>query len=72
MPSCEKCWSDSYTMSRASGEDRVEIYQELIDERQCSLEEQAGVDAEICTECKRKTVHQIIRVCLNCNKKHCK
>ena len=66
MASCEKCWADSYTMSRGSGKDRVEIYHELLTEEQCTLEEQAGQDAKICPECNQKTVHQIINECLNC------
>lgn len=66
MASCEKCWADSFTMSFSTGKDRVEIYQRLVKERNCTPEEQAGPDATICPKCKRKAVHQIIKMCMNC------
>lgn len=53
MASCEKCWSD------AGGS--PERYSELLAERvdnHCTPEEQAGVDADWCPTCKRKTIHQ--------------
>jgi len=65
MASCEKCWSDAH-----SYDDVTARYIELIEERkdnQCSPEEQAGIDANICRKCGRKTVHQYIHVCMNCN-----
>jgi len=69
MPGCEKCWADSFTLTYGTGEDRVERYQQLIKERDCTPEEQAGIDAGICPKCKRKTIHQICKVCMNpdCN-----
>ena len=46
MPSCEKCWWDSYRMWRAGDGDRVKIYQRLLKERDktgpCTPKEQAG------------------------------
>jgi uncharacterized protein YjbI with pentapeptide repeats len=59
MVSCEQCWKDS-------GGD-VDHYHELISVRQCSLEEQAGDDAEWCLQCNRQTIHQHTHECLNCN-----
>ena len=64
MASCEKCWADSFTMTYGTGEDRIEKYQQLIKERNCTSEEQAGPDAGICHKCKRKTVHQFVGVCM--------
>ncbi len=61
MASCEKCWKDA--------QGSTEKYQQLIKEREdnpCSPEEQAGLDAEVCKKCKRKTVHQHIKVCMVC------
>ncbi len=66
MASCEKCWSDSYRMTYGTGEDRVDKYTELIKERNCTPEEQAGSTSGICPKCERKTIHQIISVCMNC------
>ena len=59
MASCEKCWGDSFTMTYGTGEDRVKKYQQLIKDRDCTPEEQAGRDADTCSKCDRKTVHQI-------------
>jgi len=46
VPSCEKCWEDSYARWRDNPEkDRMEYYNDLLRERAsnvCSLEEQAG------------------------------
>lgn len=60
MASCEKCWSDSGSSSEA--------YQALLQERtgklMCSPEEQAGVDAEYCTHCLRRTIHQHTKQCV--------
>jgi len=69
MASCEKCWSDAYTLSRANGKSQAKNYLELIEKRNdnpCTPEEQAGIEAKICPECKRKTVHQICNICMNC------
>ena len=65
MPSCEKCWSDSFTISYGTSDDQVEVYHRLIEERSCTPEEQAGVDATICDKCGRKTIHQICKCCMN-------
>jgi hypothetical protein len=71
MASCEKCWSDAYARTfenpRKSHSDH---YSNLIKERlnnPCTPEEQAGIDATICTKCDRKTVHQYTRKCIVCN-----
>lgn len=57
MASCERCWADS-----GGDPDR---YRELLSERKCTPEEQAGERAEECPACHRKTVHQICNVCMN-------
>ena len=58
MASCEKCWQES------GG--NPERYSELIKINGCSPEEQAGgVDAEICPECGKKTVHMYVKRCMN-------
>ena len=56
MSVCEKCWADS-----GGGEK----YIELLKSRDCTPEEQAGIDAEICSKCKRKTIHQHTNSCTN-------
>jgi ferredoxin len=65
MPSCEKCWDDSFTLTYMTGEDRVECYQRLIKERNCTPEEQAGHDAKKCPQCGRMTLHQYTGDCMN-------
>lgn len=66
MPSCEKCWADSYTYTYGTPESRIECYQRLVKERDCTPEEQAGPDAGICPKCKKKSVHQMTHECMNC------
>ena len=39
---CEKCWGDAYMKSRLSGRDQVDIYRELIRERECTPKQQSG------------------------------
>lgn len=56
MASCERCWTDS------TG--NVERYFQLVGERSCTPEEQAGLNAERCAICDRKTVHQHARICM--------
>lgn len=57
MASCEKCWE------LAGGD--VDKYHQLLNDNDCSPEEQAGSAAESCPSCGRKTVHQYARVCVN-------
>jgi len=61
MPSCERCWSDS----RHADDSQAE-YQRLLDERDCTPEQQAGPDAAVCPTCDRSTVHQYAHVCMVC------
>ena len=72
MASCEKCWSDAYTKSRGSGRSQTEVYSELVKQRDCTPEEQAGMDAKKCKICKRTAVHQMINVCMACGARHYK
>ena len=58
MASCEKCWRDA-----RGNPDR---YAELVMQRECTPEEQAGPDAERCPVCKRMTLHQHTGECMNC------
>lgn len=63
MAGCEKCWADS-------GGDYGQ-YLKLIEDRWiqgeiCTLEEQAGPSASICSKCGRKTVHQHAKFCIAC------
>lgn len=73
MASCEKCWGDAYMRTYTNpGKSQAEHYSALILERKdnpCTPEDQAGNDAKECPECKRKTIHQIINVCMNCGDK---
>jgi len=57
MASCEKCWRDA-----GGNPDR---YAELVKQRRCTPEEQAGPDAGACYVCGRKTMHQHCHVCMN-------
>ena len=57
MPSCEKCWREA-----GGNPDR---YKELLITRSCTPEEQAGPDAGMCPVCKRQTLHQYCKVCMN-------
>ncbi|MBE3040299.1 MAG: hypothetical protein IMZ62_15995 [Chloroflexi bacterium] len=56
MASCENCWEE------AGGSPTR--YAELIKIRKCTPEEQAGRDARQCPKCGRKTLHQIVNVCM--------
>lgn len=58
MASCEKCWAD------AAG--NPELYRELFRTRNCTPEEQAGVDATECPVCHRRAVHQHCHICMAC------
>jgi hypothetical protein len=45
MPSCEKCWSDAYHISRSTGNCQAEAYAKLLKEREdspCTPKQQAG------------------------------
>lgn len=66
MPACEKCWSDAHAEAWSSQGDKVEIYHRMIDERDCTPEEQAGRDATKCTACDRITVHPYVKCCMAC------
>lgn len=74
MASCEKCWSDAYLRHRLNADkSQAEYYQIMIEERKdnpCTPEQQAGEDAEICPKCDRKTMHQYVKVCMNCGYKN--
>jgi hypothetical protein len=68
MAACEKCWSDAYHIAMTTGKTQAECYSELIEARKdnpCTPEQQAGPDAEVCKKCKRKTIHQILKECMN-------
>ncbi len=59
MSSCEKCWQESRF---------VDSYHELLESRKdspCTPEEQAGPNASECPKCKRMTLHQHTRECMN-------
>jgi len=63
MAICEKCWTDE----AFSGNHTV-AYEELLKDRSdspCTPEQQAGDEATICLDCKKKTVHQYIKICMN-------
>lgn len=61
MPTCQKCWRDA-----SCCDDKTSEYLRLIEERDCTPEEQAGRDAPKCPECKRNTIHEIVNQCMNC------
>ena len=58
MASCEKCWADS------GG--NPDLYAHYVNTRDCTPEEQAGPESEVCPECNRKTVHQYCHYCVIC------
>jgi hypothetical protein len=57
MPSCEKCWRDS--------DGNPDRYAELVEQRNCTPEEQAGEHAGVCYICARRTRHQYCYTCMN-------
>lgn len=61
MTSCEKCWKDAQSSNYPIAE-----YCKLVEERDCSPEEQAGPRAKVCTLCDRNTIHQVTNVCVIC------
>ena len=61
MSSCEKCWEDSNSNPLE--------YSHLVATRNCSPEEEAGRDAQICDNCNRKTIHQYTKECVICGMK---
>jgi hypothetical protein len=63
MSACEKCWRDAHTDPQVDG---VERYRQLVKERNCTPEEQAGQEATQCPNCKRLSVHQITFECMSC------
>lgn len=70
MPNCEKCWGKAYTRSRCTGRGQATCYSEILKEVEasgilCTPEEQAGVDAQLCKKCNRKSVHQVTGDCTN-------
>lgn len=66
MASCEKCWRDSYWETQNTGIARATVYNRIVNEHDCTLEEQAGNDAIYCTVCNRATIPQDVLICLNC------
>jgi len=70
MASCEKCWNDAYyRMHTDRMKSQSEHYFDLIKERKdnpCTPEQQAGNDACECPKCKKKAVHQYVKICMNC------
>lgn len=61
MASCEKCWRDS------AGDPLR--YAVLVNERDCSPEDQAGYGAQMCPHCGRRAVHQYCHICMACGYK---
>lgn len=66
MSACEKCWRDAGIEAWTSQGDKVDIYRRLVQERDCTPEEQAGPDAGQCEKCKRMTAHQHTGECMAC------
>ena len=66
MPSCEKCWAEALRISYGTSEDQSEVYQRLNKAANCTPEQQAGPDAEVCPKCDRKAIHQIVKCCMSC------
>jgi hypothetical protein len=72
MPGCQKCWNDAGRRAMNTMSDKADIYHDLIEERtgplECTPEEQAGDEAEVCVDCDRKTVHEVHSSCMVCGK----
>jgi hypothetical protein len=68
---CMKCWADSAAPDGRPGT-RRERYARLIVQRDqpevpvCTPEEQAGLAADECARCRRKTVHELTGMCQAC------
>ena len=67
MPGCERCWADARHQAAVSGEDQLDIYHQLLNERTCTPEQQAGEEAKWCPRCKRHTGHQVTGECMVCH-----
>lgn len=61
MAACERCWADSRI-----AHDSIARYHELLIERKCTPEQQAGPLAALCETCQRHTRHQHCGVCMAC------
>ncbi len=57
MACCEKCWKEAGGIAAR--------YAELWNSRQCTPEEQAGDNAGTCDVCRRRTIHQYAKCCMN-------
>lgn len=42
MPACEKCWHEAGIRAAVGVRDKVDIYRELVESRDCTPEEQCG------------------------------
>ena len=58
---CLRCWRDSL-----GAQDSLATYHQYVDERDCTPEAQAGVAADECPMCRRKTVHENLKQCVAC------
>ena len=63
---CEKCWGDAYKRSLADpSKSQSDHYRELLAERVCTPEEEAGV--KICPYCKVRPVDAWGQSCTECD-----
>jgi len=70
MPGCQKCWNDAGLRAASAMRSKAECYEEIMNERKdspCSPEQQAGIRAGTCKKCKRETMHEINKMCMNPN-----
>ena len=66
MPSCERCWRDAHFAALHGNANKEDCYRLLVEQRDCTPEQQAGDDAGKCGPCNRFTVHQYARICMAC------
>lgn len=64
MSTCEKCWSDAGFIATSANRCKSEVYAEILAERECTPEEQAGPQAKECPGCHRVVLHQYTGECM--------
>lgn len=67
MPSCQRCWRDASYIAISRCTEKVEEYHRLIEERDCTPEQQAGEEARKCPRCERMAIHEICGICMACD-----
>lgn len=65
---CEHCWSRACNAHVLRGISIVKAYHALLNESECTPEQQAGPEALVCKACGRTAVHPYTKNCRACGK----